>query len=348
VPHLRRALIVGIAGQDGSYLAEFLLRRGYEVFGLVRRSSGDFPDRLTHISEQITLIRGDLLDQLSLNSAIAQTKPHEVYNFGGTSFIPESWQQPALTSEYTAMGVVRLLEAIRQISPETRFYQASSSEIFGRPVEAPQDEDTPFNPRNPYGVAKLFGHLMAERYREGYGLFAVSGLLYNHESPRRGPEFVTRKITHAAAAIALGRASGLSLGNLEAKRDWGFAGDYVHAMWLMLQQHEPAQSYVIATGELHSVRDVLDVAFDHLGLDWERHVTVDSVLMRPLDNGPELVGRADRAREHLGWSPTLSFDGLIRLMVDADLARLDPAVRYTAALDWPAGSPLLVSSREAD
>ncbi len=335
------ALIVGIGGQDGSYLAEFLLQRGYAVYGLVRHSSSELSERIAHLADRVTLVRGDLLDQFSLNSAIDHLQPNEIYNFAGTSFIPESWEQPVLTSEYTAMGVVRLLEAIRQVRPDARFYQASSSEVFGKPSSAPQDETTPFNPRNPYGVAKLFGHLMTDRYREGYGLYAVSGLLYNHESPRRGLEFVTRKITYAAAAIAVGRTHELRLGNLEARRDWGFAGDYVHAMWLMLQQREPSPSFVVATGKLHSVKEIVEVAFDHVGIAWEPHVTVDPGLFRPLEDGPELVGKADRAREQLGWRPTITFEELIRLMVDGDLARLDPNVDYSPAFDWPSGSPLL-------
>jgi GDPmannose 4,6-dehydratase len=337
----RRALIVGIGGQDGSYLAEFLLHRDYDVYGLVRRSRVELNERIAHLSDRITLVRGDLLDQLSLNSALETVRPDELYNYAGTSFIPESWEQPVLSSEYTAMGVVRLLEAVRQVSPQTRFYQASSSEVFGAPALAPQDEETPFNPRNPYGVAKLFGHLMTTQYREGYGLHAVSGLLYNHESPRRGLEFVTRKITYAAAAFALGRDHELRLGNIEAQRDWGFAGDYVHAMWLILQQPKPRSSYVIATGALHSVRDVLEAAFGYVDLDWQEHVTVDPALFRPLEPGPALVGRALRAREELGWSPTVSFEQMIQLMVDADLARLDPLAAYDSSFDWPAGSPLL-------
>ncbi|MBA3332092.1 MAG: GDP-mannose 4,6-dehydratase [Actinobacteria bacterium] len=335
----RRALIVGIGGQDGSYLAELLLARGYHVAGLVRHSSAEVPERVAHLRDRLTLIRGDLLDQLSLSSAIERARPHEIYNFAGSSFIPESWQQPALTAESTAMGVVRLLEAIRLVDPSIRFYQASSSEMFGRPEDAPQSERTRFNPRNPYAVSKVFGHMMVERYREGFGLFAVSGILYNHESPRRGLEFVTRKITSAAAHIALGRADSLSLGNIAARRDWGFAGDYVHAMWLMLQQPEPCD-YVVASGELHTVEDVLDVAFEQVGLEWQPYVRADEALFRPLDEAL-LVGDSSRVRAELGWKPTVSFEGLVRLMVDADLARLDTSQPVTPEVDWPAGSPLL-------
>ena len=332
----RRALIVGIGGQDGSYLSEFLLGRGYELHGLVRHSTAELPERIAHLAGRVSLVRGDLLDQLSLMRAIEASRPHEIYNFAGTSFVPESWQQPALTADATGMGVVRLLEAIRLTDPSIRFYQASTSEIFGRPLTAPQDETTP-SPQNPYAVAKLLGHLMTERYREGFGMFAVSGILYNHESPRRGLEFVTRKITHAAASIALGLEREVTLGDLSAERDWGFAGDYIRAMWQMLQQDEPV-SYVVATGVLHSVQDVAETAFAHAGLDWREHVRSDERLLRPRDDRAQLVGDAARARELLGWEPTVGFEELIRLMVDADLARLDPEQEYGPRLDWPSAS----------
>ena len=330
----RRALIVGIGGQDGSYLAELLLGKGYDVTGLVRQSTGQMPERLTHLAGRIALVRGDLQDQASLLAAVEQSRPHELYNFAGTSFVPESWQQPALTVEQTGMGVVRLLEAVRVTDPSIRFYQASTSEIFGRPESAPQDERTPLVPQTPYAVAKLVGHLMVQRYADGYGMFATSGILYNHESPRRGLEFVTRKITHAAAAISLGLEQHLSLGDLSARRDWGFAGDYVRAMWLMLQQDEPV-SYVIATGELHTVADVVEVAFARAGLDWRDHVLRDESLLRPRDDSAQLVGDASRARAELGWEPSIGFADLIELMVDADLARLDPARVHQPAQDWP-------------
>jgi GDPmannose 4,6-dehydratase len=331
----RRALIVGIGGQDGSYLTEWLLAQGYEVFGLVRQSTAEVPERIAHVTDRITLLRGDLIDQLSLLGAIERAQPEEIYNFAGTSFVPESWQQPALTAEYTGMGVVRLLEAIRLADPSIRFYQASTSEMFGRPASAPQDESTPFEPQNPYAVAKLHAHLMTERYREGYGIFAVSGILYNHESPRRGLEFVTRKITHAVAGIALGLEQHVSLGDLSAQRDWGFAGDYVRAMWLMLQQEEP-ESFVVATGELHSVEEVASIAFEHVGLDWHAHVVRDDRLLRPADDRARLVGDATRARTQLGWAPSIGFAELVRLMVDADLARLDPDRTHVPQLDWRA------------
>ncbi len=330
----RRALIVGIGGQDGSYLAELLLGKGYEVTGLVRQSTGQMPERLAHLTGRIRLVRGDLLDQASLIAAVEQSRPHELYNFAGTSFVPESWQQPALTVEQTGMGVVRLLEAVRVTDPAIRFYQASTSEIFGRPESAPQDERTALAPQNPYAVAKLVGHLMVQRYADGYGMFATSGILYNHESPRRGLEFVTRKITHAAAAISLGLEQHLSLGDLSARRDWGFAGDYVRAMWSMLQQDEPV-SYVIATGELHTVSDVVEVAFGRVGLGWRDHVLRDESFVRPRDDSAQLVGDASRARAELGWAPSVGFVELIELMVDADLARLDAAREHRPAQDWP-------------
>lgn len=330
----RRALIVGIGGQDGSYLSELLLSKGYDVHGLVRHSVAELPERIAHLEGRVQLVRGDLLDQLSLIRAIETAQPHEVYNFAGTSFVPESWQQPALSVEMTGMGVVRLLEAIRVTDESIRFYQASTSEMFGRPTVAPQNESSPFDPQNPYAVAKLFGHQMTERYREGFGLFAVSGILYNHESPRRGVEFVTRKITLAAARIALGLDEEVALGDLDARRDWGFAGDYVQAMWLMLQQ-PMSDSYVISSGELHSVREVAEIAFAQVQLDWRDHVVVDDRFRRRDDVTSSLVGDASRARERLGWQPEIDFDQLIQLMVEADLARLDPERRYGPHLDWP-------------
>jgi GDPmannose 4,6-dehydratase len=330
-----RALIVGIGGQDGSYLTEWLLAQGYDVFGLVRQSTAQVPERIAHVAERVTLLRGDLIDQLSLLAAVERAQPDEMYNFAGTSFVPESWQQPALTAEYTGMGVVRLLEAIRLSNTSIRFYQASTSEMFGRPAAMPQNEATAFDPQNPYAVSKLYGHLMTERYREGYGMYAVSGILYNHESPRRGLEFVTRKIAHAAAAIALGLEQNVTLGDVSAERDWGFAGDYVRAMWLMLQQPEPS-SYVVATGTLHSVETVAATAFEHVGLDWREHVLRDDAFVRPSDDRAHLVGDATRARSLLGWEPSIGFEDLVRLMVDADLARLDPERTHEPQLDWPA------------
>ena len=278
----RRALITGITGQDGSYLAEFLLEKGYAVYGMVRRASSDHFARIAHMQDRIQLREGDLLDQLSLITLLHETEPHEVYNLAAQSFVPTSWEQPILTSEATALGVTRMLEAIRVVDRSIKFYQASSSEMFGKVRESPQDEKTPFYPRSPYGVAKVYGHYITVNYRESYGLFAVSGILFNHESPRRGRQFVTRKITHGAARIKLGLASELKLGNLEAKRDWGFAGDYVEAMWLMLQQPTP-DDFVIATGETHSVRELCEVAFARVGLDWERHVVVDKTHVRPAE-----------------------------------------------------------------
>jgi GDPmannose 4,6-dehydratase len=330
----RRVLIVGIGGQDGSYLSELLLSKGYEVYGLVRHSVSELPERIAHLHGRVQLVRGDLLDQLSLIRAIETAHPHEIYNFAGTSFVPESWQQPALSVELTGMGVVRLLEAIRVTDESIRFYQASTSEMFGRPAAAPQNETSPFDPQNPYAVAKLFGHQMVQRYRDGFGLFAVSGILYNHESPRRGVEFVTRKITHAAARIALGLDEQVALGDLDARRDWGFAGDYVRAMWLMLQQETP-ESYVIASGRLRSVREVAEIAFGHAQLDWRDHVVVDDRFRRRDDVPASLVGDAGQARARLGWQPELDFEELIQLMVDADLARLDPEQQYGPQLDWP-------------
>jgi GDPmannose 4,6-dehydratase len=313
-----RALVTGITGQDGSYLAELLLDKGYQVFGVVRRSSTENFTRIEHLRDRIQLVQADLLDQLSLIDTIERTQPDEVYNLAAQSFVPTSWQQPVLTAEFDAVGVTRMLEAIRLVNRRIRYYQASSSEMFGKVREVPQTEATPFHPRSPYGVAKVYGHFITVNYRESYGLFACSGILFNHESPRRGKEFVTRKITEGVARIRLGWTNELRLGNLEAHRDWGFAGDYVRAMWLMLQQPEPGD-YVVATGAAHSVRDFVELAFSHAGLDWRQHVREDPALYRPADVD-HLVGDAAKARAVLGWQPTVSFDALARMMVDADLA----------------------------
>jgi GDPmannose 4,6-dehydratase len=320
-----KALITGITGQDGSYLAEFLLSKGYEVIGMVRRSSTVNFDRIRHIQDRITLVQGDLLDQVSLINILQQYRPQEVYNLAAQSFVPTSFEQPVLTGEFTALGVTRLLDAIRIVDPHIKFYQASSSEMFGKVREVPQNESTPFYPRSPYGVAKVYGHWITVNYRESYGLFAVSGILFNHESPRRGLEFVTRKVTHGAARIKLGLANELRLGNLDARRDWGYAGDYVQAMWLMLQQ-ERADDYVIATGETHSVRELCQEAFGYLGLDWERYVVSDPRFYRPAEVDL-LVGDASKARRILGWEPTVSFRELIQMMVEADLKALQQEMR---------------------
>ena len=313
----RRALITGITGQDGSYLAELLLAKGYEVFGMVRRSSTVRLDRLDHIVDKITLVAGDLLDEISMIQALRDHRPHEVYNLAAQSFVHSSFGQPVLTGESTGLGVTRLLDAIRIVDPEIRFYQASSSEMFGKARQVPQNEHTPFHPRSPYGVAKVYGHWITVNYRESYGLHAVSGILFNHESPRRGLEFVTRKISHGVAQIKLGLASELRLGNLDAQRDWGFAGDYVEAMWLMLQQDNPTD-YVIGTGHSRSVRDFCEAAFSHAGLDWQDHVVTDPAFERPAEVDL-LVADAQRAQHELGWEPKVSFDQLVAMMVDADL-----------------------------
>jgi len=315
----KKALITGITGQDGSYLAEFLLAKGYQVFGLVRRSSTVYFERLHHIQEKLVLLPGDLLDQNSLITAIKQCEPDEVYNLASQSFVPTSWNQPVLTGEFTALGVTRVLEAIRVVNSGIRFYQASSSEMFGMVRESPQDENTQFYPRSPYGVAKLYGHWITVNYRESYGLFACSGILFNHESPRRGLEFVTRKVSHGVARIKMGLQKTLKMGNLEAQRDWGFAGDYVEAMWLMLQQKK-AQDYVIATGVMHSVRDILNVAFAYVGLDYRQYVENDPTLYRPAEVY-ELKGDYSKAARELGWKTQTSFEKLIQSMVDEDLAR---------------------------
>lgn len=314
------ALVTGITGQDGSYLAEFLLAKGYKVFGLVRRSSTVNFERLVHLQDKIELLPGDLLDQNSLISALKESQPQEVYNLASQSFVPTSWNQPVLTGEFTALGVTRALEAVRLVDPAIRFYQASSSEMFGMVRESPQTEDTPFYPRSPYGVAKLYGHWITVNYRESYNLFAVSGILFNHESPRRGFEFVTRKVSYAVARIKLGLQKKLKMGNLEAERDWGYAGDYVEAMWLMLQQEKP-RDYVIATGITHTVRHLLEVAFQHAGLDYRDHVEVDAAFLRPAEVH-HLRGDFGRAQRELGWQPKVSFEELVRMMVDEDLARV--------------------------
>lgn len=316
----KRAIITGITGQDGSYLAELLLSKGYEVVGTVRRSSAPNLWRIEHLRDRLTLKPADLLDQLSILRLVEHVRPHEFYNLAAMSFVPASWDQPILTGDFNAQGVTRVMETIRQVDPSIRVYQASSSEMFGQVREVPQNELTPFYPRSPYGVSKVFAHYITVNYRESYDLFAVSGMLFNHESPRRGLEFVTRKVTDGVARIKLGLTDTLSLGNLDAHRDWGFAGDYVHAMWMMLQQDEP-QDYVIATGVSHSVRDLVDVAFKHAGLDWERHVRLDPQLIRPAEV-EHLIGDSTKARAQLGWAPSVDFAGLVKMMVDADLQRL--------------------------
>jgi GDPmannose 4,6-dehydratase len=320
----KRALITGITGQDGSYLAELLLEKGYEVHGMVRRSSTETFQRLEGIRDDITLHTGDLLDQRSLVDVLRACSPEEIYNLAAMSFVAASWSQPVLTAEFTATGVTRMLEAMREAAPEARFYQASSSEMFGKVLEVPQRETTPFYPRSPYGVAKCYGHFITVNYRESYDLFAASGILFNHESERRGLEFVTRKVTHAAAAIKLGRQQELALGNLDAERDWGYAKDYVEAMWLMLQHDEP-DDFVIATGEAHSVRELVDVAFDQVGLDPSEYVRTDPRFLRPAEV-EHLVGDPSKAREKLGWEPHTSFEDMVRLMVDSDLDMLQRGV----------------------
>ncbi|MFA5844105.1 MAG: GDP-mannose 4,6-dehydratase [Coriobacteriia bacterium] len=317
----RRALITGITGQDGSYLAELLLEQGYDVYGLVRRTSTETLERVEHIRDRVTLVGGDLTDQSSLMSALESATPDEVFNLAAQSFVAESWKEPVLTGDVNALGVVRLLEAIRRVAPKARFYQASSSEMYGRVRETPQTELTPFHPRSPYACAKVYGFHATVNYRESYDMHASNGILFNHESPRRGIEFVTRKVTDAVARIKLGLADSLRLGNIDSKRDWGFAGDYVRAMWLMLQQDEPGD-YVVATGETHTVREFLEVAFGHAGLDWEKYVTIDPAFIRPAEVDL-LLGDPGKAKRVLGWEPTVGFDELARMMVDADLARLN-------------------------
>ena len=322
----KRALITGITGQDGSYLAELLLDKGYEVFGAIRRASTTNYWRIEHLLDRITLKPGDLLDQLSLIRLIDDIKPDEFYNLAAMSFVPASWDQPMLTGEFNSQGVTRCLEAVRQVNPKVKFYQASSSEMFGKVREVPQTELTPFYPRSPYGVSKVFAHYITVNYRESYDLFAVSGILFNHESPRRGLEFVTRKVTDGVARIKLGLADSIGLGNLDAKRDWGFAGDYVRAMWLMLQQDQ-ADDYVVATGETHSVRDLVEVAFGHVGLDWQKHVKQDPRFLRPAEVDL-LVGDPTKAKSALGWKPDVHFKQLVTMMVDADLERLSATRKF--------------------
>ena len=321
----KRALITGITGQDGSYLAEFLLEKGYTVVGMVRRASKDNFERIEHLLPRLVIKQADLLDQLSLIRVLEDSRPQEVYNLAAQSFVPTSWTQPVLTAEFTALGVTRLLDAIRLVDPGIRFYQASSSEMFGKVRETPQTERTPFHPRSPYGVAKVYGHDITVNYRESYGLFACSGILFNHESPRRGLEFVTRKVTDAAARIKHGLQRELRLGNLDARRDWGFAGDYVQAMWLMMQQEAP-DDYVVATGESHSVNELVQLAFDYAGLDWEKYVVIDPTFKRPAEVDV-LLGDASKARERLGWEPKVHFPELVRMMAQADLDRCQALIR---------------------
>jgi GDPmannose 4,6-dehydratase len=316
----KKALVTGITGQDGSYLAEFLLEKGYEVIGMVRRTSTVNFERIKHIQDKVTLASGDLVDQVSIIDILREHRPDEVYNLAAQSFVPISWSQPVLTGEVTALGVTRVLDAIRIVDPMIRFYQASSSEMFGKVRETPQNENTPFYPRSPYGVAKVYGHWITINYRESYGLFACSGILFNHESPRRGLEFSTHKVTHGVARIKLGLDNKLKMGNLDAKRDWGYVEDYVRAMWLMLQQDEP-DDYVVGTGRTHSVRELCELAFDYVGLDWQDHVVADPKFLRPADVD-FLVADATKARTKLGWEPTVTFEELIQMMVDADLEAL--------------------------
>ncbi len=323
---MKKALITGITGQDGSYLAEFLLDKGYKVAGMVRRASTESFERIDHIKNRIELKQADLLDQLSIIDAMKESEPDEIYNLAAQSFVPTSWTQPILTGEFTALGVTRMLEAIRHINKKIKFYQASSSEMFGKVQQVPQTEKTPFYPRSPYGVAKVYGHWITVNYRESYNIFACSGILFNHESPRRGREFVTRKVTEGAARIKLGLAKELRLGNLEAKRDWGYAKDYVRAMWLMLQQKEPSD-YVIATGKEHSVQNLVEIAFGHLGLKWKDYVVTDPALLRPAEVD-HLVGDHSKAKKELGWEPQVSFQELIEMMVEADLDRLKNSKQY--------------------
>jgi GDPmannose 4,6-dehydratase len=324
-----KALITGVTGQDGSYLAELLLAKGYEVVGVVRRTSHHSYERIEHLLDRIEVVAADLLDQHSLTVVLQESRPDEVYNLAAQSYVPTSWTQPVLTGEFTALGVTRILEAIRLVHPTARFYQASSSEMFGKVTETPQREETSFYPRSPYGVAKVYGHWITVNYRESYGLYAVSGILFNHESPRRGIEFVTRKVTDAVARIKLGLARELRLGNLESRRDWGFAGDYVEAMWLMLQQDQP-QDYVVGSGETHSVRELVDLAFAHVGLDYRKHVVSDPKFYRPAEVDL-LLADPSKARRQLGWTPKVGFAELVAMMVDADLERLAAATPLAGA-----------------
>jgi len=318
-----KALITGVTGQDGSYLAEFLLSKGYQVFGMVRRSSTESFERIDHIMDKIKLEQADLLDQLSIIELVDRIRPNEIYNLAAQSFVPTSWNQPVLTGEFTGLGVTKMLEAVRHVDPKAKFYQASSSEMFGKVREVPQNEHTPFHPRSPYGVAKVYGHFITVNYRESYNIFACSGILFNHESPRRGKEFVTRKISHAVARIKSGLQDKLYLGNLDAKRDWGFAGDYVEAMWLMLQQDKP-DDFVIGTGIHHSVRDFVNIAFKHAGLDPDKYVAIDPALVRPAEVD-SLLADHSKAKKVLGWSPKVSFEELVKMMVDADIAAVKKA-----------------------
>jgi len=318
---MRKVLITGITGQDGSHLAELLLAKGYRVYGMVRRSSTETFQRLETFRDRVELMQGDLLDHTSVANILAQVQPDEIYNLAAMSFVPTSWQQPVLTAEFTALGVTRILEAMRQVSPKARFYQASSSEMFGKVRETPQRESTPFYPRSPYGVAKAYGHFITVNFRESYGLFACSGILFNHEGPRRGREFVTRKISHGVARIKLGLAHELRLGNLQSKRDWGFAGDYVRAMWLMMQQDQP-DDFVVGSGETHSVEEFVSIAFDHVGLDWRKYVIVDPEFYRPAEVDL-LQSDSSKARQVLGWEPEVNFEQLVHMMVEADLAQLE-------------------------
>jgi GDPmannose 4,6-dehydratase len=315
-----KALITGITGQDGSYLAELLLRKGYEVYGMVRRSSTDTFERIAHLRDRVTLHQADLLDELSLIELMEKVMPDEIYNLAAMSFVPTSWSQPMLTGEFTAIGVTRVLDAMRRVCPKAKFYQASSSEMFGKVREVPQTELTPFHPRSPYGVSKVYGHFITVNYRESYDLFAVSGILFNHESPRRGLEFVTRKVTDGAARIKQGLQTELAMGNLDSRRDWGFAGDYVDAMWRMLQQDQ-AGDYVVATGQMHSVRDLCRAAFEHVGLDYEKHVVLDPAFLRPAEVD-QLLGDCTKARTELDWEPRVGFEQLVQMMVDADMDRV--------------------------
>ena len=325
----KRALITGITGQDGSYLAELLLSEGYEVFGTIRRLSAPNTWRIEHILDRITLLPADLLDQLSLLKVVDEVRPHELYNLAAMSFVPASWDQPMLTGEFNSQGVTRLLDAVRRVDPKIRIYQASSSEMYGKVREVPQSELTPFYPRSPYGVSKVFAHYITVNYRESYDMFAVSGMLFNHESPRRGLEFVTRKVTDGVARIKLGLKDKLPMGNLDAQRDWGFAGDYVRAMWLMLQQDQP-DDFVIATGVTHSVRELIEVAFGHAGLDWQKHVYQDPAFLRPAEVDL-LLGDSTKAQKTLGWTPQVNFTQLVQMMVDADIARLSASAQIPAA-----------------
>ncbi|MEK7816960.1 MAG: GDP-mannose 4,6-dehydratase [Actinomycetota bacterium] len=324
----KSALITGITGQDGSYLAELLLEKGYTVFGMVRRSSTENFERIEHFKDSVTLIQADLLDQMSLISAFNESQPDEVYNLAAQSFVQTSWAKPVLTAEFTALGVTRMLEALRLVKRDARFYQASSSEMFGKVKQTPQNEDTPFHPRSPYGVAKVYGHFITVNYRESYDLYACSGLLFNHESPRRGLEFVTRKVTDGVARIKLGVGKELRLGNLDAKRDWGYAGDYVKMMWMMLQQDEP-DDYVIATGVAHSVGELVDTAFSYVDLNWKDYVKIDERFVRPAEVDL-LIGNASKARDKLGWEPEVSFEELVRMMVDSDLEHVQAEIKAGA------------------